>query len=75
MLLELGFQSLPVVAGMDLGKHWQLWMGIFIVVAALVLPNGIIGLGAALVGARKARAKGTQVGDMKAKEGPRRWPS
>ena len=57
MLLELGFQSLPVVAGMDLGKHWQLWMGIFIVVAALMLPNGFIGLGAALL-KRKGRPNG-----------------
>ena len=44
MLLELGFQSLPVVAGIDLGKHWQLWMGATIVIAALTLPNGLIGL-------------------------------
>jgi branched-chain amino acid transport system permease protein len=49
MLLELGFQSLPTVAGMDLGKHWQLWMGVFIVIAALVLPKGLIGVGAELL--------------------------
>jgi branched-chain amino acid transport system permease protein len=49
MLLELSFQSLPTVAGMDLGKHWQLWMGVFIVIAALVLPKGLIGLGAELL--------------------------
>jgi branched-chain amino acid transport system permease protein len=37
------------VAGMDLGKHWQLWMGVVIVIAALVLPKGLIGLGAELL--------------------------
>jgi branched-chain amino acid transport system permease protein len=46
MLLELTFQGLPTVAGMDLGKHWQLWMGVFIVVAALALPKGLIGVAA-----------------------------
>ena len=43
MLLELGLQSLPSAGGVDLGKHWQLLMGGFIVLAALLLPNGLIG--------------------------------
>ena len=51
MLLELGFQGLPAVhtsvGTLDLGKHWQLWMGSFIVLASLLLPNGLLGLGAA----------------------------
>ncbi len=55
MLLELGFQSLPSVAGLDLGKHWQLWMGAFIVIAALTLPKGLIGVAAA---ALKGRSRG-----------------
>jgi ABC-type branched-subunit amino acid transport system permease subunit len=43
-LLELAFQSLPAVGGINLGKHWQLLMGGFIVVIVLALPNGIAGL-------------------------------
>jgi branched-chain amino acid transport system permease protein len=50
MLLELGFQGLPAVhtavGDVDLGKHWQLWMGIFIVLASLLLPKGLLGIGA-----------------------------
>jgi branched-chain amino acid transport system permease protein len=53
MLLELGFQGLPAVhtalGGADLGKHWQLWMGSFIVLSSLLLPQGLLGLGAALL--------------------------
>jgi branched-chain amino acid transport system permease protein len=44
MLLELGFQSLPQVGGTDLGKHWQLFMGGFIVLATLFLPRGMAGI-------------------------------
>jgi len=44
MLLELGLQSLPEVGGLDLGRHWQLLMGSFIVLVALLLPRGLIGL-------------------------------
>jgi len=45
MLLELGFQGLPVVGGVDIGKHWQLLMGGVIVFAVLLLPHGLLGLG------------------------------
>ena len=41
LLLELGLQSLPMAGGVDLGKHWQLPMGIAIVLVALYLPNGV----------------------------------
>ena len=44
LLLELTLQSLPTVGGINIGKHWQLLMGAFIVVVALALPNGIAGL-------------------------------
>ena len=44
MLLELGFQGLPVVGAVDVGKHWQLLMGGFIVCAVLLLPHGLLGL-------------------------------
>jgi len=56
MLLELGFQGLPKVGELDLGKHWQLWMGSFIVLASLLLPNGLLGLGAALL-QRKGKSR------------------
>ena len=41
LLLELGLQSLPSAGAMNLGKHWQLPLGIVIVLVALYLPNGI----------------------------------
>ena len=44
MLVELGFQSLPQAGSVELGKHWQLFMGGFIVLATLLLPNGVIGI-------------------------------
>jgi branched-chain amino acid transport system permease protein len=54
ILAEMGFQSLPAVtihgSEFNLGKHWQLWMGSFIVLVALYLPQG---LGGALSGAWK----------------------
>jgi branched-chain amino acid transport system permease protein len=52
MLLEIGFQSLPNAGGVDFGKHWQLFMGGFIVLAALLLPNGLIGVAERLRGRR-----------------------
>ena len=41
LLLELGLQLLPVAGDINLAKHWQLPMGIAIVLVALYLPNGI----------------------------------
>ena len=41
LLLELGLQSLPMAGDINPGKHWQLPMGIAIVLVALYLPNGI----------------------------------
>ena len=37
-------QDLPTVAGFDLGKHWQLWMGFFIVLVVTFAPRGLLGL-------------------------------
>jgi branched-chain amino acid transport system permease protein len=47
MLLELVFQSLT--------KHWQLLMGLVVVLVALMLPRGLAGLMPSL---SSARAKG-----------------
>ncbi len=44
LLLELGLQSLPVAGDIHLGKHWQLPLGIVIVLVALYLPRGLTGL-------------------------------
>jgi branched-chain amino acid transport system permease protein len=46
-LLHL-FKDLPEVAGFNLGKHWQLWMGCFIVGLVVFAPRGILGLFARL---------------------------
>ncbi len=43
LLLELGLQSLPEAGGVRLGKHWQLPLGLAIVLVALYLPNGLCG--------------------------------
>ena len=51
-LLEL-FKDLPDWGGVALGKHWQLWMGGFIVMIVMVAPRGLTGLLAQLT--RKER--------------------
>ncbi|MDP3618985.1 MAG: branched-chain amino acid ABC transporter permease [Ramlibacter sp.] len=38
------FKDLPQVGGVNLGKHWQLWMGIFIVLVVAFAPRGLLGL-------------------------------
>ena len=38
------FKDLPQLGGVNLGKHWQLWMGSFIVLVVLFAPRGLLGL-------------------------------
>jgi branched-chain amino acid transport system permease protein len=38
------FKDLPQVGSVNLGKHWQLWMGIFIVLIVTFAPRGLLGL-------------------------------
>ncbi len=38
------FKDLPTVGSVNLGKHWQLWMGLFIVLLVMFAPRGILGL-------------------------------
>lgn len=38
------FKDLPQVGSVDLGKHWQLWMGLFIVLVVTFAPRGLLGL-------------------------------
>ena len=42
-MLEL-FKDLPTIGGFNLGKHWQLWMGLFIVAVIVFAPRGLLGL-------------------------------
>ncbi len=37
-------KDLPTVGGVNLGKHWQLWMGSFIVLVVLFARRGVLGL-------------------------------
>ena len=42
-MLEL-FKDLPAIGEFNTGKHWQLWMGLFIVLLVTFAPRGILGL-------------------------------
>ena len=38
------FKDLPTVGEFNMGKHWQMWMGLFIVALIVFAPKGILGL-------------------------------
>lgn len=38
------FKDLPTIGAFDAGKHWQLWMGLFIVGVVVLAPRGLLGL-------------------------------
>ena len=38
------FKDLPTIGKVNLGKHWQFWMGLFIVLLVTFAPRGILGL-------------------------------
>ena len=38
------FKDLPQVGSVNLGKHWQLWMGSFIVLVVVFAPRGLLGM-------------------------------
>ena len=42
-LLHL-FKDLPDVGAFKTGKHWQMWMGLFIVALVIFAPKGILGM-------------------------------
>jgi branched-chain amino acid transport system permease protein len=52
-LLHL-FKDLPQVGGFDAGKHWKLWIGIFIVAVVVFAPRGLLGAVARFTARRKA---------------------
>ncbi len=48
------FKDLPTIGKVNLGKHWQLSMGIFIVLVVTFAPRGLLGLVARIRGKEKA---------------------
>jgi branched-chain amino acid transport system permease protein len=38
------FKDLPTIGKVNLGKHWQLWIGLFIVLLVVFAPRGLLGL-------------------------------
>jgi branched-chain amino acid transport system permease protein len=51
------FKDLPEIGPFNAGKHWQLWMGLFIVLAVTFAPRGLLGA-LACIGVRKEREHG-----------------
>ena len=37
-------KDLPDIGALRTGKHWQLWMGLFIVAVVILAPRGLLGL-------------------------------
>ena len=50
------FKDLPQIGNVNLGKHWQLWMGLFIVLLVTFAPRGILGVAEKLMN-RKAKTE------------------
>jgi branched-chain amino acid transport system permease protein len=49
------FQDLPAIGAFQTGKHWQLWMGLFIVLVVTFASRGLLGAAARLA-SRKGSA-------------------
>ncbi len=49
------FKDLPAIGGFNTGKHWQLWMGLFIVAVIILAPRGLLGLAASLLRRKEDR--------------------
>ncbi len=49
------FKDLPQLGAVNLGKHWQLWMGIFIVLVVVFAPRGMLGLVHTFTGSGRRR--------------------
>jgi branched-chain amino acid transport system permease protein len=52
------FKDLPEVGNFKTGKHWQMWMGLFIVALIIFAPKGILGLLSRAFGARVTKETG-----------------
>ncbi len=51
------FKDLPAIGQFQTGKHWQLWMGLFIVAVVIVAPRGLLGLGEKFLNRNKGGSK------------------
>jgi len=49
------FKDLPAIGSFNTGKHWQLWMGLFIVLVVAFAPRGLLGLAEALLRRKEPR--------------------
>jgi branched-chain amino acid transport system permease protein len=50
------FKDLPTVGTIRFGKHWQLWMGLFIVAVVWLAPRGLLGVVDRLLGRKRPKA-------------------
>ena len=51
------FKDLPKIGTFDIGKHWQLSMGVFIVLVVIFAPRGLLGLAGKLMGRKEANGE------------------
>ncbi|NML87289.1 branched-chain amino acid ABC transporter permease [Polaromonas sp.] len=49
------FKDLPQHGDVNLGKHWQLWMGLFIVLLITFAPRGLLGLAGRFGDSRRSK--------------------
>jgi branched-chain amino acid transport system permease protein len=49
------FQDLPTVGSFNAGKHWQLWMGLFIVLVVTFASRGLLGAAARIMQRKDGR--------------------
>jgi branched-chain amino acid transport system permease protein len=52
------FKDLPEVGSFKTGKHWQMWIGLFIVALIVFAPKGILGLINRFFGSKTAQEAG-----------------
>jgi len=53
--LLLVFKDLPAIGSFDAGKHWQLWIGVFIVAVVVLAPRGLLGIAERVLRKREQR--------------------
>lgn len=49
------FKGLPSIGSFNTGKHWQLWMGMFIVAVVILAPRGLLGLAERILRRKEGR--------------------
>jgi branched-chain amino acid transport system permease protein len=55
-LLLHEFKDLPTIGAFNAGKHWQLWLGLFIVLLVSFAPRGVLGALERLLAFRRVRS-------------------